>query len=353
MSAEDTENGIIRKVVLKAIKDGKAQINGIRASMKKVSISELFEEKELHNFDGWSVTELFEIEQGVTWGGENCMEIYLVGKEVAGNLEQKLVYKTIGGRDIKAGRIEWREKYLIFPYVRVKSKWVPAFRNPSLGGDDALDFTKPVSNAEKGKDVIGKLKYRIAKGLVNYPLVASYFVEHYEKLENREFEEKKMSSYNKGWYEYHRPRKVNLLKKPKIVYKRVMKEPAFAIDQRGYLPTDSVGSMTPKNKFIELKANIESILNREVSVEQVLGYVVAFLNSDLFCEVLEHRRSKKRGGYPIVDERLMERLTIPRATDKDVSIINKIMQGNADGKDLRVLCRPSRKKQVKLIHVQK
>jgi hypothetical protein len=353
LSNEDTENGVIRKVVLDAIKNGKAEIKGIKASMRKVSISELFEEKELHNFDGWLVTELFDLEQGVTWGGENCKEIYVIGKEVAGHLEQKLLYKTIGGRDIKAGRIDWREEYLIFPYVRAKSKWIPVFRHPSLGGDDALDFAKSVSSTEEGKDIKGKLNYRIAKGLVSYPLVASYFVEHYEKLENREFEDKKMSSYNKCWYEYHRPRKVSLLKKPKIVYKRVMKDPSFAIDEKGYLPRDSVVSMTPRNKFAELKANIESILKKEVTVEQALGYAVAFLNSDLFREVLEHRRSKKRGGYPIVDERLMKRFTIPRGTSKDVSILNKILQGNADEKDLLILCRPSRKKQAKLTHLQK
>jgi len=321
------------------MKEGKAEENGFSATARKVGIAELFEEKTECNFDGWSVTELFDVTQGVTWGGEGCEELYVVDKTVALTLESKLVYKTIGGRDISSCNIDWEGKYLVFPYLKSASKWIPAFRHPTLGGDDSLDFSRSVSNYEKGKDVEAILNYRIAKSIVAFPSTAKYLIKHYNKLEKREFEGKKLSEYNKCWYEYHRPRTPTLTAKPKIVCKRVMKTPAFALDEEGYLLRDSVMSIIPRKKFDELRKNLANVLRSQITIIQALEYSLAFLNSESFQELLEKRRSKKRGGYPILDERLLERLTVPKVATKDASIVRKILKGNAKATDLRVLYR--------------
>jgi hypothetical protein len=338
----------IRKVVLSAIGSGKAKNNGLLGTSRKVKLDELFEETTSTNIDGWLITELFDLIQGVTWGGEGCEEIYVVDKDVALSLESELLYKTVGGRDISASKIDWKENYLVFPYIKAVSKWTPAFRNTSLGGDDALDFSIAVSDYEKGKDIKSRLNYRIAKNLVQFPNVANYLAKNYERLEQREFEGKKLSQYNKSWYEYHRPRTPQLISKPKIVCKRVMREPAFAIDEKGYLPRDSVISMIPRKKINELKSNLESVLRHKLTTVQVLEYALAFLNSDLFQELLTRRRSKKRGGYPIVDERLLEKFGLPKIKVKELDSAKKILAGKSDEVSLRDLYKPIKKTQMKI-----
>lgn len=293
MSELTAKREAIRKVVILAMQQGKAEENGFAAIARKVDIAELFEEETKRDVEGWVVTELFDVTQGVTWGGEGCEEIYVVDKTVASTLESKLVYKTIGGRDIGSTAIDWRGKYLVFPYLRIASRWMPAFRHSTLGGDDALDFSQPISNYEKGKDVEAILNYRIAKNIVAFPRTAKYLIKHYSKLEKREFEGKKLSGYNKCWYEYHRPRTPILVMRPKIVCKRVMKTPAFELDERGYLPRDSVMSIIPRKKFDELRENLEKVLRSEITVIQALEYSLAFLNSELFQEVLEKEDQRK------------------------------------------------------------
>lgn len=338
----------IRKVVLSAIKGGKAEKNGFLAVSKKVKLEELFEEKTSTEIDGWPIAELFDVTQGVTWGGEGCEEIYVVGKGIASSLESELVYRTIGGRDISATKIDWKEEYLVFPYIKAALKWLPAFRLASLGGDDALDFSIPISDYEKGKDTTSKLDYRTARNLVKFPKVANYLTKHYDKLEQREFEGKRLSQYNKSWYEYHRPRTPELISKPKIVCKRVMKKPAFALDDKGYLPRDSVISMIPKKKMDELRSNLEKVLHEKLTTAQVLKYSLTFLNSELFQEILTQRRSKKRGGYPIVDERLLEKFSIPKIKAKDLDSTKKILTGKSEEVNLRDLYRPLDHTQAKL-----
>jgi hypothetical protein len=327
---------------------GKAEKDGFLAISKKVKLEELFEEKTSIDIDGWSIAELFDLTQGVTWGGEGCEEIYVVDKNTASSLESILIYRTVGGRDISANKIDWKEEYLVFPYIKAGSKWVPAFRHASLGGDDALNFSIPVSDYEKGKDAASKLNYRTAKNLVQFPNVANYLTKYYDKLEQREFEGKRLSQYNKAWYEYHRPRTPELISKPKIVCKRVMKEPAFALDEKGYLPRDSVISMIPKKKMDELRSNLEKVLHGKIITVQVLKYVLAFLNSELFQEALSQRRSKKRGGYPIVDERLLEKFSIPKIEGKDSDSAKKILERKSKDVNLRNIYRPLNRTQAKL-----
>jgi hypothetical protein len=336
----------IRKIVLEALKRGEANANNLVASSRKISLSELFEEEEVVNIDGWPITELFDVMQGVTWGGDGCEEIYVIDKTVASSLESKIMYKTIGGRDISACKIDWKETYLIFPYIKVKEKWLPAFRHPSLGGDDALDFSITINSYENGKDIAARLDYRIAKGIINFPNAANHLVKYYSKLEQREFEGKKLSNYNKAWYEYHRPRTPKLICKPKIVCKRMMKYPEFAIDEIGYLPRDSVMAIVPTEKIEKLRKDLERVLKHKFTTMRTLEYALAFLNSEMFQALLERRRSKKRGGYPIVDEQLLHRFIIPRPTAKNSKALEKILHGDCEDVDLQDLCRPPQKSQL-------
>ena len=345
MSQLAKKRELIRQSVLEALKKGKVRKENLVAFSRKITLAELFEEKPANQVDGWSISELYDIVQGVTWGGLKCKDIYIVDKAIASTLESKLVYKTIGGADIKSYEIEWERKFLVFPYIKSKSKWIPAFKHTSLGGDDSLDFSLVVSEYEKEKDVLARLKYRIAKNLVRFPRTASYLTMHYDKLEQREFEGKRMSQYNKSWYEYHRPRTPQLITKPKIVGKRLMKTAAFAIDNTGYLPRDSVISLLPRKKLHEARSSFEKVLKQKFTLEDMFEFSLKFLNSKIFQDILKMRRSKKRGGYPIVGERLLSKLMLPRPNSKNMGKIKKILQGDSKNIDLRSLYRPSKKKQ--------
>lgn len=348
MSDLVTKRKEMHKVVLVALQKGRSKTKNFVATCKRIRLGELFEEERVTDIDGWTIPELFDTNQGVTWGGSECKDIYVVDNKVASSIESGVVHKTIGGKDISAFKIKWEGKFLVFPYVKSKTKWIRAFQHPTLGGADALDFSIQLSNYEKGKSIQAKLKYRIAKNVVSFPNAASYLVKHYDKLEQREFEEKTLSQYNKSWYEFHRARTPKLITKPKLVCKRLMRSAAFALDNTGYLPRDSVISMIPKEKLHDLKKSLEAALRHGVTIRQTLHYTLAFLNSEMFQELLEKRRSKKRGGYPIVDERLLQSFTIPRPNTKHAKMIEKIVQRRLENINLRDLCMPSKKRQTKL-----
>jgi len=328
----------IRQVVLEAITQGRARLQTIQATSKKITVDELFEETPATLAEGWAVTELFHVKQGVTWGGKECETIFVVDSAKASGLEAELIRKTIGGRDIEPWVIKWEGDHLVFPYIASGGKWIKAFLHPSLGGSDALDFSFVIDQFERGKDFAKRLDFRIAKGIVNHPRIASYLVHYYEKLSKREFEGKTLSDYNKSWYEYHRSREPDLLFAPKIVGKRMMKTPTYALDNVGYLPRDSVMAFIPKNKISEVKEKLKEVIKSQlVSDEDVFKFILAFLNSDLFAELLAKRRAKKRGGYPIVDESMLARFIIPKPTSKHAEEIEKILRGDFSSVNLRDL----------------
>lgn len=334
----------MRRVVLKALKTGKAKNDSFSAIRRKISLEELFEEETKSAFEGWPVSKYFDIKQGVTWGGLKCEDIYVVDKKAASSLESKCVFRTIGGKDIDANKINWGQKYLVFPYIGAKSRWIPAFKHPNLGGDDALDFSRQLSRYERGKDVHDILEYRIAKDLVDFPKLASYLVEHYTKLEQREFEEKKMSEYGKSWYEYHRPRTPRLITRRKIVGRRLMKTPAFALDRTGYLPRDSVISLIPKRNFEELRKRFEKALRHKVTKNQMLSFTLAMLNSEMFQELLKRKRSKKRGGYHMIGERLLNRFFLPRPNQENSREIERVFQGQIEDLDVKEIYKACEKR---------
>jgi hypothetical protein len=172
------------------------------------------------------------------------------------------------------------------------------------------------------------LEHRIAQGLIKYPNAATYLTQHFEQLKGRVFEGKTLEEYNKMWYEYHRPRTPTVIQKPRIVGPRLVKTARFALDTYGFLPRDSVVVIVPKqNKAFEnLKYSLDKTLNRNSSVEEVLMYILVFLNSERFDCLLREKISKKRGGYPIIDERLLQRMGIPMPTEANKDAVERLQQ---------------------------
>lgn len=311
-----TEREQLRDIILKsAMNLGKIiNLGEFSAESKHIDLAELFEEDVFdESTEGWSVTELLTVVQGVTWGGEGCESVFLIDEK--NSVEGDLAHPVIGGEDIEKWNIKWLGKYLLFPYNIAGEKWQGAFFNPKLGVD-ALDFDASLDVDENTMkaDLRRLLEHRIAHGYIKYPKAASYLLQHYDLLAKRIFEEKTMKEYNKEWYEYHRPRDPDLLMKPRIVSPRLIKTPRFALDLKGFMPRDSVVILVPSKKFGELIDQLRQL----GKYEQIDGliYILAFLNSTRFEQLLAKKRSKKRGGYTLIDEKLLSRFVIPTPPDK-------------------------------------
>ncbi len=272
------------------------------------------------------LTEFVDVLQGVTWGGKGSERIFWLSEEevTKHRLEGELLFKGIGGEDVKKWRVEWRGYYILFPYKVVEDSWVRAFKMSDEAKSrvgDALDFTKCIddfecrimqANIPEDEKIKSMLDRRIALGLIRYPNTATYLVQYYRQLRSRVFEEKLIEQYNKMWYEYHRPRTPELVSKPKIVSPRLTKEARFALDTHGYLPRDSVVALIPKrDPFGKLKGVLSKVLGREVTEKEALMYLLAFLNSKFVDQLLSEKVSKKRGGYVIVNEKLLQGICIP------------------------------------------
>jgi len=352
-------------------KKRKSLCNGVRRALKKIqSVSMASAEEEIQVKDesftvkasfstkgellgfitsekkvGVALTELVEVIQGVTWGGRGAEKIFdLAAEDVKKyKLEGNVIHKRIGGRDIKRWKISWKERYLLFPYIKSGEEWIRAFTIPprnrtikQLTIEDSLDFEyvldeterrllwQNLSNEEKRRKI---LEHRIALGLVNYPNAATYLIKNYEDLAGRVFEEKTMREYNKMWYEYHRKRTPQIIRKPRLVGPRLLKTPRFAFDGEGFLPRDSVVVILPKNvgKFKKLLTALGECVERRSTEEDALLYLLAFLNSRVFNDILRQKVSKKRGGYPIVDEKLLRKLRIPIPSKESKALVKELL----------------------------
>jgi hypothetical protein len=295
----------------------------------------LFEETTLIRANGWNVTELFEPRQGVTWGGEGCESVFVVDESVASTMEKELTPRTIGGRNVQPGQIMWNGEHLVFPYLAQKQKWIPAFHNPKLG-IDSLDFEVNIDELEKGQTHEYKLKARTARNYVAFPNVAEHLFRHYDVLSKRIFKERPLADYRKMWYEYIWQRDPSIAKIPKIVCPRLTAEARFAVDNYGYIPRDSVMCLMPKSQFRSLMETLGKIVKEAVSRETCLDYVLAFLNSQAFNDLLAAQRAKKRGGYPMVGERMLKRFIIPRPEPKHSSRVEKILNGSYEQRDIDI-----------------
>ena len=314
---------------------------GITVTVTVESMSELLGFKSLQQSQACKpLVEFIDILQGVTWGGEGSEKIFwLSEKEVTElRLESEPLFKGIGGEDVKKWRIEWRGYYILFPYKATGSSWIRAFKigyKAKNQIDDALDFTKCIDDYEctimqgnmpENEKIKSILNHRIALGLIRYPNVATYLAQYYQQLRSRAFEGKLIEQYNKMWYEYHRPRTPELVSKPKIVSPRLTKVARFALDTHGYLPRDSVVAFIPKRDSLsKLKEVLGKVLSREVTEEEVLMYLLAFLNSKYVDQLLSEKISKKRGGYVIINETLLQSICIPIPVENHRKTVERLL----------------------------
>jgi hypothetical protein len=286
------------------------------------------------------IIEIADILQGVTWGGEGSEEIFWLNEKRASEfkLENELLFRGIGGEDVKKWRIAWRGYYILFPYKAIGNSWIRAFKindKAKSRVNDAIDFTKCIDDVEhvikqENSPEDAKIKFilnhRIALGLIKYPNTAAYLTQYYQKLKGRVFEGKFIEQYNKMWYEYHRPRTPQLISKPKIVSPRLTKTARFALDTYGYLPRDSVVAIIPKRASLDkLKDALSKVLGKGVTEEEVLMYILAFLNSKSMDQILSEKVSKKRGGYVIMNEELLQSICIPIPAEDHRNIVEKLL----------------------------
>jgi hypothetical protein len=324
----------IKQLTMETIKNKKGTLsNHFKTIYETMKTETLFEETATTAVRGWKVTELFDPRQGVTWGGEGCESVFVTNKTEASELEHELIRKTIGGRNVRPGHITWTEDYLVFPYLAHQRKWIPAFRNPSLGVD-SLDFDVNLDESEKGQGPDYKLKIRMARKHVPFPKVAEYLFKHYEILSKRIFKERPLSDFKKMWYEYIWQRDPSISLKNKIVCPRLTPKARFAIDDYGYIPRDSVMSLLPRGQFKALKEALDKVVKKSVTEKDTLNYVLAFLNSKAFDDLIASQRAKKQGGYPMVGEKVLRRFVIPKPEPRHAEKVELILNGRFEQKDV-------------------
>jgi type I restriction-modification system DNA methylase subunit len=353
LSQKSRELSLKRRDIIKAVKEAlqqlqdkeeelRLELGGFKVIASWYPLLSLLEPSVAPRM-GKSLLDFVEVIQGVTWGGKGTESIFLKKEDSAEklNLEHEIVLKCIGGENIKRWHIEWKGEHLLFPYVVDGNKWSRAFKivrkdiTEPLRLIDPLDFESYIDDKEReisqqdlpeNEKIMNILEHRIALGLVKYPNAATYLAEHYQQLRRRTFEGKSLRQYNKMWYEYHRPRTPAILQKPKIVGARLMKKASFALDTHGFLLRDSAIAIIPKRgAFKNLTDSLEKALERKLSEEEVLMYILAFLNSEVFDRLLIEKISKKRGGYPIVNEELLQRFSIPIPTTAYKDIVEKLL----------------------------
>jgi|ECHhosMinimDraft_1075155.scaffolds.fasta_scaffold01135_5 hypothetical protein len=345
----------IRRVITESVKKALQQANlesmekyeleflELRIVVTVESMSSLLRFKSVQQSQACKpLIEFIDILQGVTWGGKGSEKIFwLSEKEVTERrLENELLFKGIGGEDVKKWRVEWGGHYILFPYKAVRGSWIRAFKidvkvKSQVEVDDALDFTKCIDDSEctimkenipENEKIKSILNHRIALGLIRYPNAAEYLAQYYQQLRSRAFERKLIEQYNKMWYEYHRPRTPELVSEPKIVSPRLTKVAKFALDTYGYLPRDSIVAVIPKrDSFSKLKDALREVLGREVTEEEVLMYLLAILNSKSVNRLLSEKVSKKRGDYVIINEELLQSICVPIPAENHKKIVEKLL----------------------------
>jgi hypothetical protein len=301
---------------------------------------------------GWfSAADLLEPLQGVTVGGEGCMDLFLMEEKTAEEFkfETDLVKPVIKGIEMIRWKMPNVNQVILYPYALIEEKIQPAFTIDfskikdqklsdvlkRLGILDALDFDKQIDRREqeiasrKGVNqttVPELLKHRQSLGLVAYPSVASYLVRHYEQLEGRVLEKKNIRQYNKQWYEYHRPRDPEvMLSKGKIITPRLIRKGKvrFALDIGGIIPQDSCICLSSKSKtdisYSLLHKQLSDVLGSRVSREEVLKYCLAFLNSEFSqTQLIAGQRPTPKGFYAIT-EKSLRRVPIPPPCERNTT----------------------------------
>jgi hypothetical protein len=293
--------------------------------------------------DWLTAIDILEPSQGVTVGGEGCMDLFLMAAEPAKKFEFEpaLVYPVIKGIEMIRWKIPRLNQVILYPYAQIEGEIEPAFKInfyiiedekfkislKSLNIFDALDFDKQIDQRErdialrKGVNQITApdlFKHRQSLGLIVYPSVASYLIKHYEKLESRKFKKRNIRTFNRRWYEFIWPRNPDImLSKEKIITARLFRkgEARFALDRLGIIPQDSCICLSPTSKtaknFSLLRDQLANVLGRGVCREEVLKYCLAFFNSGFAeTQLIEGQRPTPKGFYAITEKNL-RRIIIP------------------------------------------
>jgi len=179
-------------------------------SPAKVLASDIVER--VRDGPGQRVGKLYNATQGCTIGGKGCEQIYVLSEEKRRDLslEDELLRNVLKGGDIEKWSEPTQDKVLIYPYD------------------------------ENGEAV----------NLENYPQTKSYLSQFKNRLKTRELDGKKITEWNKEWYELWRPRDIDVLNSQKIITPRLSTENCFAVDlEKHFLLDSAVGLMCPEEHY--------------------------------------------------------------------------------------------------------
>lgn len=305
---------------------------------------------------GWmTAADVLEMRQGVTPGG--ALELFLMTEDQARilEIEEALVHRAVKSKEVQRWQLAWTGRAMFYPYHLQGGDSTPAFtlnlkeiEDKELarlvrraGLTDALDFDKLIDRREEeiarrrgvNQATVGELlKHRVAFGLVRYPKAAAYLVQHYERLEGRVFEKKRFTHMGKRWYEFHRPRDPKLmLAKTRIVSPTLMKHLRFSLDTIGYLSDHACLYLQPTLKtdrsYRSLREQLAAATGKRATLEDVLKYCLAFLNSDY----AQHRfvtghRPRPGEVYAMTESVLREIPIAPPDAHTAVTILKLVTQ---------------------------
>lgn len=296
---------------------------------------------------GWhTAASLLESSQGVTVGGEKCMDIFIMSAEKASliELESSLVHDMVKGLETIRWRTPRTSFVLLYPYSAEEGSFHRAFLQDAtkeedlqtrrllqqVGLMDDLNFDKSLDKREteivraQGINRLSAealLRHRIALGLVKYPKTAAYLVQSYEQLEGRVMKKRNIRTFNREWYEYIWPRNpIIMMVSPKILSPRLTPRVRFSLDTEGLIPQDSCVCLTPtkktKRNWQGLQQQLTKVLGRQATDIDGYCYCLAFLNSaDAQYRMVTGRRPTPKGSYAITDKFLQE-IPIPPPRDK-------------------------------------
>lgn len=267
------------------------------------------------------------INQGVTAGGDRGLSVFLVQERFwrERRLEADLMFKAIGGENVRAWRIVWEQNWFIYPYQNG--------RLVELG-----DFT--IDHRSKRRRSL--IEEAVIKGTIKYPNIAIYFSSHFDDLINREAEGKSWRELGKKYYELHRPRDARtVLCKPKIVCPRLAQSPRFALDSTGYLILDSCIALTPKiaaKSYKILETRIIELTQTKRAGTDILLYLLAILNSGISEFLIKKTCAFVQNRYYQLSTKKLGKVPVPVPSERDLvtnllAVVEDLLSGRAVAKE--------------------
>jgi hypothetical protein len=210
-----------------------------------------------------------EIMEGITFGGKGSDDIFVVDKKTIKNyrIESKIYKKVLKGRDIRKWRLQWDQRYVLYPY-------------------DA-----------NGKEI----------NLEDYPNGNEYLKQFQDTLSTRILDGKNITKWGKQWFSFWRSRNPKVFNKQKILCPRISVDNNFSLDKDGeFYFTDSA----------------VAILSKDLDLKYLLGV----LNSKLIFYVIKNTSPFVQGRYYSFTRTYLEKLPIKIPTTvEEKEIANKII----------------------------